>query len=350
MAVIPRFILPLQIVRTALSSFGMRAKARMLKIKLGSKMKLRFICLVSLFFMHAANAAIISEYTVSRPDGSDIDYYLVPQVVEPESDTLLLILQGSDCNSVLHIDSILTDYKNVWPQADILLIEKYGINKKLSYSANAERTDCPEKYIQHDSPQQRVEDINRVLNNVRTDDKYSDLIVLGGSEGAVVANLASAQIDGISATVSFNGGGRKFIDDVVHSIKKSASSVAEAEASISGFKAFSTHIINHNSKDIEVSGHGYKWWNQMLSIDQLEVLNNVNTPLLVVQGGRDLSVSPQKVDEMIFGLKKSGKSNIDYLRYEDLDHGFETPDGISMRKEITIDINSWLKSKLDNPL
>lgn len=95
-------------------------------------MKLRFICLVSFFFMHAANATIISEYTVSRPDGSDIDYYLAHQVIESESDTLLLILQGSDCNSVLHIDSILTDYKNVWPQADILLIEKYGINKKLN--------------------------------------------------------------------------------------------------------------------------------------------------------------------------------------------------------------------------
>ena len=71
--------------------------------------------------------------TVSRDDGSFIAY-LVQHA--HDTDTLLLILQGSDCNSVLNIDSILTEYKNVWPEADVLLIEKYGINRKLKYSTD----------------------------------------------------------------------------------------------------------------------------------------------------------------------------------------------------------------------
>ncbi len=87
----------------------------------------------------------------------------------------------------------------------------------------------------------------------------------------------------------------------------------------------------------------------MLSIDQFDVLKKVNTPLLILQGGRDLSVLPEKVDEMITNLREIKKQNIEYHRYEALDHRFVNIDGESMRKEIVSDINSWLKAKLGNP-
>ena len=85
-----------------------------------------------LFLTSSVNSQEIMTRTASRDDGSPISYYLVQHA--HDTDTLLLILQGSDCNSVLKIDSILTDYKNVWPEADILLVEKYGIGKGLTYS------------------------------------------------------------------------------------------------------------------------------------------------------------------------------------------------------------------------
>ena len=87
----------------------------------------------------------------------------------------------------------------------------------------------------------------------------------------------------------------------------------------------------------------------MLSIDQLEVLKKVNTPLLIIQGSRDLSVSPQKADEMILTLREFGKTNIEYRKYKELDHGFKSIDGESKRKEVVSDINVWLRSKLSNP-
>lgn len=58
-----------------------------------------------------------------RTDGSQINYYVLETSVDSSSDTLLLILQGSDCNSVLYIESIFSDHKDFWPEADILLIE-----------------------------------------------------------------------------------------------------------------------------------------------------------------------------------------------------------------------------------
>ncbi len=284
---------------------------------------------------------------LSRDDGSFISYYLVQHA--HDTDTLLLILQGSDCNSVLKIESILTEYKNVWPEADVLLIEKYGINRKLKYSSDPARKDYPAQYLEKDNPAQRVADINTVLDIVRKDGQYKKLILLGGSEGAVIANLVSADIDYLDATIAFNGGGRWFIDDVSHSIAVKHKNPEAARKEIDDFKGFAEHVLNNKPFELDVSGHGYHWWQQMLSIDQLDILKKVKSPLLIVQGGMDTSVSPQKTDELVQRLKALGKNNIEYRRYEALDHGLKDSDGKSLRKEVIRDINIWLRSKLGNP-
>ncbi len=293
-------------------------------------MQVRAISLLLLIFSCSVSATAIMTHTVSRDDGSFISYYLVQHA--HDTDTRLLILQGSDCNSVLNIDSILTEYKNVWPEADVLLIEKYGINRKLKYSTDPARKDCPAQYLEKDNPAQRVSDIKAVLDIVRKDGQYKKLILLGGSEGAVIANLVSADIDSIDATIAFNGGGRWFIDDVSHSIAVKHNNPDEARKDIDGFKGFAEHVLNSKPFELEVSGHGYHWWQQVLSIDQLDTLIKVNSPLLIIQGGMDTSVSPQKTDEMMQRLKELGKNNIEYRRYEELDHGLKNIDGKSLRK------------------
>jgi dienelactone hydrolase len=292
----------------------------------------------------SVSATEIMTRTVSRDDGSFISYYLVQHA--HDTDTLLLILQGSDCNSVLKIESILTEYKNVWPEADVLLIEKYGINRKLKYSSDPARKDYPAQYLEKDNPAQRVADINTVLDIVRKDGQYKKLILLGGSEGAVIANLVSADIDYLDATIAFNGGGRWFIDDVSHSIAVKHKNPEEARKEIDDFKGFAEHVLNNKPFELDVSGHGYHWWQQMLSIDQLDTLKKVKSPLLIVQGGMDTSVSPQKTDELVQRLKELGKNNIEYRRYEALDHGFKDSDGENQRNEVVSDMNSWLKTNL----
>lgn len=311
------------------------------------KMRVRTIYLLLLFLTCSTSAQEVMTRTASRDDGSPISYYLVQHT--HDTDTLLLILQGSDCNSVLNINSILSDYKDVWPEADLLLIEKYGIDSKLKYSTDPARKDCPAQYLEKDSPAQRVADIKVVLDIVRKDGQYKTLILLGGSEGAVIANLVSADVDSVDATISFNGGGRWFIDDVSHSIAVKHNNPEEARKEIDGFKGFAEHVLNSKPFELYVSGHGYHWWQQMLSIDQLDTLQNIKSPLLIIQGGRDTSVSPQKTDELMQRLKELGKDNIEYRRYKELDHGFKDSDGTSLRKEVVSDMNLWLQSKLGDP-
>lgn len=309
-------------------------------------MKRKLLIFAMILFAVSVSALEVPTQTLTRQDGSLIDYYLLSQSDDDRSDTLLLILQGSDCNSVLQVESIFSNFKNVRPEADLLLIEKYGITRELAFSSDAERTDCPQAHIRNDSPKQRVSDIKAVLREVRSDFSYPRLIVVGGSEGALIANLLAAELNTIDATVAFNGGGRMFVDDVLHSIRASAVSSEAAEEAAQEFLGFSKHVLNSEPSDLQVSGHGYQWWYQMLSIDQLEILKEVNTPILLIQGGRDSSVSSAKVSEMIETLRKAQKNNIDFTPYENLDHTFYDEQKVSHQRDVVEDIRQWLKNKL----
>lgn len=294
----------------------------------------------------AAGAESVEARAVPRSDGSHVTYYLLEKASQAPSEVLLLVLQGSDCNSVLNNESILTGYRNVWPQADLLLVEKYGIDHSLVYSADPERADCPADYIQHDSPGQRLDDLQLVLKRVRQQGNYHHYVVLGGSEGAVIANLLSARVRFLSATVAFNGGGRFFIDDVLHSIAAEHDSADAAEGSLEEFRGFAAFVRNSEPVELNVSGHGFDWWQQMLSLDQLNVLRGVSSPVLLLQGGQDRSVAPAKVDELVAAVRQSGRTNVDYREYPTLDHRFLDAQGNSKLDSVVAYIHAWLEETL----
>ena len=155
----------------------------------------------------------------------------------------------------------------------------------------------------------------------------------------------------MDATIAFNGGGRRFVDDVLHSMaaEQITKTITEEELAknTKGLIEFSGHALRSKPFDLRVSGHGYNWWHEMLSIDQLKTLNKANSPLLIVQNGNYLSAAPEKVDELITALRYSSKANIDYLRYAELDHYFEDADGLSQRKAEIFDMRAWLEEKLN---
>lgn len=285
----------------------------------------------------------VKAHELKRDDNTFITYYLERN----NSDVLLLILQGSDCNSVAHIPLIKSHLKDVWPDADLLTIEKYGIDANLVYQTESIRGDCPKPYLQYDSPEQRVNDAIRVLNKVRQQYSYRKVIVLGGSEGAVIATVLSSKLDNLSATVAFNGGGRWFLDDVLHSIEAEAKTPTEALENKTDFKAFADSLRSGEDTQMGTTDHGYGWWKSVLALDQQTVLRMTNSPILIIQGQQDRSVSPKHVTEMINTLQNLGKNNIKYLTYPDLDHSLKDNSGHPQIKRVVKDIHLWLEQELD---
>ena len=308
-------------------------------------MRFKIVLILCLSVVLYANKSEKNTLLLKREDGSFINYYIFKALENIQSDELLLILQGSDCNSVLQKDVIFKHYRKVRSNADLLLIEKYGITKNLSNLDAVERQDCPSVYLKNDNPKQRLADINAVLNK-EYKNRYKKLIVLGGSEGALIANLFSSNFDYVDATISFSGGGRWFLDDVLHSILSNNENRAKAQEEIEGFKKFYKMAIKDEPFDMFASNHSYFWWNQMFKIDQQEIIKKINNPLLIVQGGLDTSVSSAKTEEMISNLQEAGKKNIDYIKYKNLNHTFNNKKGESELGKVIMDMKKWLNSKL----
>ena len=128
-------------------------------------------------------------FHIQREDNSFIDYYILKYSERTASDTLLLILQGSSCNNVIHKKK-MKEVALAWPKADILLVEKYGIGAELLQQKGAERKSCPAAFLEMDSPEQRVSDILQVLSKVSVLTEYKNYLMIVGSEGAVVSNMS----------------------------------------------------------------------------------------------------------------------------------------------------------------
>lgn len=281
---------------------------------------------------------------LERENGSLITYYLETRNDGKHSNSLFVLFQGSDCNSVrnnLNINKIKTILLN----ADILTIEKYGITEALPYSHDI-RDSVPKEYLDFDNPVQRVSDANTVVSSLMKNFNYEKVFVFGGSEGAAVAYLLASKYNYVHATITLGGGGRFFIDDVIYSIKYSDElSEEEKEKNIEGFKQFSQYILSQDSLEFNRSEHGFSWWKTMLSFDFQEIINNVTTPLLILQGGKDDSTSPEKATEMIQLLKESGKNNIDYLFYPEYDHSLNFSFDDKSVEVVLQDIQTWIQKR-----
>ncbi|WZB68950.1 hypothetical protein WJ971_12600 [Achromobacter xylosoxidans] len=135
-----------------------------------------------------------------------------------------------------HNHAVRRYLRHVLPRADLLTVDKYGIDVSLPYRDDdgSDRADCPRAYLRHDNFDQRLRDYAAVIARLRQQGGYRRVVAVGGSEGAVVANMLAARGGLVDASIAFNGGGRWFLDDVLHSIGTGDAPPAEKAQAIEG--------------------------------------------------------------------------------------------------------------------
>lgn len=153
----------------------------------------------------------------------------------------------------------------------------------------------------------------------------------------MIVHLLAAQTSHLRAAISFNGGGRWFEDDVLYSAALEEMPAADKQAMLEGLGGFLQQA--RVGMDTCMSDHGRDWWQQMLNLDQAEVLRRVAIPILIIQSGRDTSVSPQAAAQL---FAQVDKPLLVWRSYPDLDHGMNQPDGRSAMPQVVADMAQWL--------
>ncbi|GAB1437583.1 prolyl oligopeptidase family serine peptidase [Providencia sp.] len=272
-------------------------------------------------------------------EGKKIDYYLLQQHAEKSKD-LLVLLQGSDCKSVVNNPNMVKNFGAAFPDNDILLVEKTGLTRQVGIDGEeAPEDQCPIKYMSKDSPLERADNYIALLKQLKSN--YRHIILLGGSEGALVTNLIVAKEDFITASIALNVGGQYFINDVLYSIKNDTPP-EEVANSLDGFKQFAQAATQKQLNDDQfVSGHGPTWWYEMLTIDNLKLIQSIKTPHLVIQTMADTNVDANGTVNM---MKQSHNSNVNFKQYQGLDHFFKDKQGNVHTEMIVKDIQNWYQS------
>lgn len=271
----------------------------------------------------------------SRGDQSEITYYLKKSL---DAKNLAVILQGSDCNSIYNNQFVLDNFADLLPETDTLLVEKYGITHQLPYVKD-ERTDCPKEYLDNDSMAQRVQDYVQLLDKLK--DHYQNIYLIGGSEGSVVAALLSEKLDYIDATITMNGGGQYFLDDIYYFIEKNVPAEHREDAKAS-FKESLQAVLDGKSEDY-LSEHGKKWWQSVTQIDFQQTLENSQNQILVIQTLNDDNVNWQGAIDM---SKRIQSKKVKFHFIDGQNHYFENEQGERSANELRAIIQGWLKQVL----
>lgn len=283
-----------------------------------------YLLLVVLTFLSAPAAAANERYY--REDGTEIRYYLD----NADAENLLVIFQGSDCNSVRHMKSVNTIWEAFDTDSALLTIEKYGIDDSLAY-ASGERDDCPADYLKHDTMAQRIKDGVQLIEALRP--SYREITLAGGSEGGSIAIGIAAQIPNLHAVLALNSGSSSFKHDVEFSIQQTVPT-EQLDEVLNGFRQFVKQVKESDEPfPIEVSGHGYAFWKDALARDLLQPLREIDAPVLVMQSADDESVDPERTRQEVKKIIASGAKNVTLKMMPGLDHGFLDSSGASKLRE-----------------
>lgn len=277
------------------------------------------------------NAATLS---LPRPDGSEITYYF--DTPGSKSFPLVVILQGSDCASKYKSHNGYMPAVKRYNIA-LLTVEKYGL--KESSSA------CPMEYLKNNTIRQRLLDYIAVLAAIKKNvpEWNGHVAWVGGSEGGVVASLVSQLTPATTATVLLaSGGGMTMAEEMSLLLKKhgeicEVKSQSKLEALFKRIEKKPTYLKHWCGNT-----NTYKWWESILKLKPLSVLETMDTPIYIAHGTSDQAVPVESADLIKGRFESLGRSNLTYIRYEGLDHHWQNANGTSLADGVIDSAMYWL--------
>lgn len=290
----------------------------------------------SLFIMMivSTESYAASTRSIERADGSRIEYHL-DNFDTKSSKGILLMLQGSGCESVIKRDWLTSDPPKLAPELAVLSIEKYGVSLE---QANSGAVDgCSKDYWRNNTLNRRVLDAVQVIAKMRTETWWNGkLVIYGGSEGGAIAALLAPLIPEIQAVIIQSSGIGVPTADLIRM-------AVPPEIAVQISQVIADAKINPTGEK-RMGGASYRWWADAADITPSKMLVETDVPILLIHGSRDqfAPVEAARATRDLFVSR--GKSNLTYVEYDGYDHFMTDLNGVHHKDKVLMQAAEWLRS------
>ena len=159
-----------------------------------------------------------------------------------------------------------------------------------------------------------INDASDVITHFKTSNQFSEIFVIGHSQGSLVGMIASQ--DKVNGFVSLAGTGQNIGDVIIEQINNTAPMLKEdTEQVVSILKAGKTTndyplaLSSMFSKDIQ------PFMISWMAYNPTNIINSLNCPVLIVNGTKDLQVSVKEAE-----LLKRSNDNSNIVIIEKMNH------------------------------
>lgn len=267
--------------------------------------------------------------TLARADGSEIVYYVERRAARGRQ-PLLIMLQGSGCDSVALNDRIRWIAPLLAPGHALATIEKYGV------ATGADGNDCPADFWRGNTLTQRALDAARVVAALRRHGWWNgELVIFGGSEGGAVAALAAPLIPETRAVIVWSSGIGLPVGAMIRSALPAP---VQAEAD----RVFAEARADPSPERIW-GGASYRWWADAIDLVPARSLVRTPAPVLLIHGTRDESAPVASARAARDLILSAGKANFTYREYAGYDHFMVDAQGVDHRRDVVAAAAAWLR-------
>lgn len=235
-------------------------------------------------------------------------------------------------------------------KARLLIVEKPGIAYLMSPGDSGIAASEYDQFRREHTLDRWCEAIHAAIIAARSlpDISKKRLLVIGHSEGGLVAAKLAADLPIVTHVAVLAGGGPSQLYDLLALANNGTfftriadSGPARIDYVLSQWRAI---LQDPDNPDAMFFGHPYRRWSSFLKTSPSEQLSSTNAKVFVAQGSEDKAVAAETAQMLYAQLLSKGK-DVQYRLIEGADHSFaqtrasgEVTDGW---KEINIEILEW---------
>lgn len=171
------------------------------------------------------------------------------------------------------------------------------------------------------------------------------LVLLGHSEGALIALLVAAQQNAVAGVVSWAGpawNGTRVIAWQRERLALRARQRVPEDTVLKWVASFDREHATRSESDL--------WYRQFLHLEPLDWAPQLRQPLLVLHGAEDDWVAAEQATELAEAVRMAGNARVSLVVLPDHDHGFGEPGGREYQGRLSsvpvVETLAWLRREI----